>query len=65
MQHDCTKHVEIDCHFIKQKLEAGEICIPFVTLENQLADLLTKGLPIKRFEEHIGKIGMIDIHLPA
>ena len=41
------------------------ICIPFVSSENQLADLLTKGLPIKRFEELTSKVGMMDIHLPA
>ena len=62
VQHNRTKHVEIDRHFIKEKMEAGEVCIPFVTLENQIADVLTKRLPIKRFEELIGKFGMIDIY---
>ena len=28
VQHDRTKHVEIDRHFIKKKLEAGIICAP-------------------------------------
>ena len=31
VQHDQTKHVEIDRHFIKEKLEARIICIPFIT----------------------------------
>ena len=30
VQHDCTKHVEIDRHFIKEKLEKGIISLPFV-----------------------------------
>lgn len=32
-QHDRTRHVEIDRHFIKEKLEAGSICILFVPSE--------------------------------
>ncbi|KAE8723356.1 MORC family CW-type zinc finger protein 3 isoform 2 [Hibiscus syriacus] len=44
VQHDMTKHVEIDRHFIKERLENGDICIPFVPSSEQLADVLTKGL---------------------
>jgi len=65
VQHDCTKHVKIDSHFIKEKIEAKVICIPFISSKNQLADLLTKGLPIKRFEELTSNVGMMDIHSPA
>jgi hypothetical protein len=32
-QHDQAKHVEIDRHFIKEKLEAGTIIFPFVRFE--------------------------------
>ena len=65
VQHDYTKHVEIDSHFTKEKLGVGEICLSFVPSENQLADLLTKGLPLRRFKELVSKLRMIDIHLPA
>ncbi|KAL5548024.1 hypothetical protein UlMin_003255 [Ulmus minor] len=44
VQHDRTKHVEVDRHFIKEKLEAGIIIFPFVKSENQLADILTKAV---------------------
>ena len=44
VQHDRTKHVEVDRHFIKEKLDSGLICTPFVSTEGQLADVLTKGL---------------------
>ena len=42
VQHDRTKHVEVDRHFIKEKLDAKIISFPFVHSEEQLADILTK-----------------------
>nr|GEV96412.1 hypothetical protein CTI12_AA544960 [Tanacetum cinerariifolium] len=42
VQHDRTKHVEVDRHFIKEKLEAEIIELPFVKSSDQLADILTK-----------------------
>ncbi|RVX02276.1 Retrovirus-related Pol polyprotein from transposon RE1 [Vitis vinifera] len=44
IQHDRTKHIEIDRHFIKEKLEEGVVCMSYVPSEHQLADILTKGL---------------------
>ena len=40
VQHDKTKHVEIDRHFIKEKIDAGNLQISHVSSEFQLADLL-------------------------
>ncbi|RDY08622.1 hypothetical protein CR513_07127, partial [Mucuna pruriens] len=37
-----TKHIEIDCHFIREKLLAKEISTEFVNSSNQLADIFTK-----------------------
>lgn len=65
VQHDMTKHVEIDQHFIKEKLESSLIHLPYVPSEEQVVDILTKGLPVKRFEELASKLGMWDIHFPA
>jgi hypothetical protein len=48
--HERTKHIEIDCHFIRKKVQSKEIETPFVKSENQLADILTKRLSIKPFE---------------
>ncbi|WMV42737.1 hypothetical protein MTR67_036122 [Solanum verrucosum] len=59
-----TKHVEIDRHFIKDKLDQKIIHFPFVKSENQLADVLTKVISGKVFHEMIGKLGMIDIYAP-
>jgi len=65
IQHDQTKHIEIDNHFIKEKLESGLLHISYVSSNQQAANILTKGLPIKRFEELVSKLGMVDIHSPA
>ena len=46
VQHDKTKNVEIDRHFIKEKLESGIICTPYVSLDGQVVDVFTKGLAI-------------------
>ena len=42
VQHDRTKHIEIDRHFIKEKLDSGLICTPYVSTHGQLANILTK-----------------------
>ncbi|KAB2601926.1 feruloyl CoA ortho-hydroxylase 1-like [Pyrus ussuriensis x Pyrus communis] len=44
VQHDRTKHVEIDRHFIKEKLDAVIINFSFVGSQDQLTDVLTKGM---------------------
>ena len=61
VQHDRTKHVEIDRHFIKEKLNNGCICTPFVRSGDQLADILTKGLASRQFYFILSKLGMRDI----
>nr|XP_011465868.1 PREDICTED: putative disease resistance RPP13-like protein 3 [Fragaria vesca subsp. vesca] len=53
VQHDRTKHVEVDRHFIKEKLDAKIISFPFVPTEEQLADILTKGVSKKAFYDSL------------
>lgn len=65
VQHDRTKHVEVDRHFIKQKLEAKIVQFPFVRSYNQLADVLTKAVSSKTFYSSLDKLGIGDIYAPT
>jgi len=62
---DRTKHIEIDRHFIKQNLEEGVICFPFVRSEDQFADVLTKVVSNKNFCDSLNKLGIEDIFAPT
>lgn len=65
VQHDRTKHVEIDRHFIKENLDAKVIRIPFVKSEDQLADVLTKAVAARLFQSCLAKLGLEDIFSPT
>jgi hypothetical protein len=47
VQHDRTKHVEIDLFFIKEKIDDNIIVLSYVMSGKQVADCLTKGLGLK------------------
>ena len=65
IQHDRTKHIEIDRYFIKEKLEEGVVCTSYVPSEHQLANILTKGLNNSMFHNLLFKLGMEDIYSSA
>lgn len=65
VQHERTKHIEIDRHFIKEKLEEGLVCMTYVPSGRQLADVLTKGLSSSHFYNLISKLGMENIYSSA
>nr|GEW52781.1 putative copia-type protein [Tanacetum cinerariifolium] len=56
LQHDRTKHVEVDRHFIKEKPEAGIIELPFVKSSDQLADILTRAVGTDMFHKCLSKL---------
>jgi hypothetical protein len=62
IQYDRTKHTEIDQHFIKDKLNDDIMCMSFIGIKEQIADVFTKGLSIIDFSYVIGKMGMINIY---
>jgi hypothetical protein len=52
-------------YFIREKIYSKIIKIPLVRLYEQLADMLTKGVSSKMFNESLIKLGMSDIYMPT
>jgi 23S rRNA G2069 N7-methylase RlmK/C1962 C5-methylase RlmI len=43
--HACTKHIEIDFHFVREQVAARRLDIRFISTADQIADGFTKALP--------------------
>lgn len=54
-----TKHVEIDYHFVRERVTAGELNVNFLSTKDQVADIFTKPLPRPRFAELRVKLGIV------
>ena len=65
VHHDRTKHVEIDRHFITEKVTSETVKLNYVPTKHQTADILTKALPRLNFEDLTCKLGLYDIYSPA
>ena len=49
--HSKAKHIEIDCHFVRERVQRGSILLQFVASADQYADILTKGLCSSQFNK--------------
>ena len=49
VQHHRTKYIEIDIHFVREKVALGEVRVLHVPTSTQFADIFTKGLPTASF----------------
>ncbi|GKD73809.1 ribonuclease H-like domain-containing protein [Tanacetum coccineum] len=55
VQHQQTKHIEIDIHFIRDMVTVGQVRVLHVPSRYQYANIFTKGLPSALFEEFQSK----------
>lgn len=65
VQHDRTKHVELDRNYIKDNLDSKNIEVPYIKRVEQLADVMTHGVASGPFHTMLSKLGMRDIYAPT
>ena len=58
--HECTKHIEVDCHSICDAYDDQLISLPHVSTQLQIANILTKAVPRPRHQFLVGKLMLID-----
>jgi hypothetical protein len=51
VQHQRTKHIEIDLHFVRERVAIGDLRVLHVPTSSQYVDIFTKGLPSSVFTE--------------
>uniref|UniRef100_A0A6N2KBQ3 Uncharacterized protein n=2 Tax=Salix viminalis TaxID=40686 RepID=A0A6N2KBQ3_SALVM len=51
VQHQRTKHIEMDIHFVREKVARGQVRVLHVPSRYQIADIFTKSLPLQLFDD--------------
>jgi len=62
--HSRTKHMELDIHFVREKVCNKDLCVCHVTTDNQLTNILTKPLSTSRFCSMRSSLTIIDFQPP-
>ncbi|PNX89752.1 putative copia-type protein [Trifolium pratense] len=63
--HERTKHIEVDCHFIREHIQSKAISTAYVPTKQQQADIFTKSLGGKTFHDLQSKLGVHNPHSPT
>ena len=58
VHHSRTKHIDVRHHFIREKVESGEIKLEYVPTADQVADIFTKPLPVVKFVKFRSGLGI-------
>lgn len=62
--HERTKHIEVSCHFIREKFVENFISIGYEKTREQLVDLFTKAFNESQVNYLCSKLSMTNINAP-
>ena len=61
--HEHTKHIEVDCHYIREALTTNFISLLYISIDLQVVDIFTKAMTRECHQFLVGKLLLVD--LPA
>jgi len=56
--HECTKHIEVDSHFVRERILSRVICPRYIPMIEQLDDIFTKALGQRQFRYRLSKLAL-------
>ena len=62
--HDKSEHIEIQCFYIRDLVTKGAVKLVYVSIDEQVADVLTKPLSCEKFKYFRDKLGMVQKDIP-
>jgi hypothetical protein len=57
--HNRLKRIEIHYHFIRDMVQSGALKLQYISMDEQVADVLTKPLSCVKFEHFRDKLGIV------
>ncbi|CAL0306418.1 unnamed protein product [Lupinus luteus] len=63
--HERTKHIDVDCHVVRERIMNNTIHLLLIHTSLQLADVFTKPLSPSPFNKNLSKLGILNIHVPS
>ncbi|KAM1198584.1 hypothetical protein ACFX2I_009959 [Malus domestica] len=57
--HSRTKHLEVDYHYVREKVVRGQLLVNYICSQDQTADLFTKGLSAMHFKLLVSKLPVV------
>ncbi|GKD12422.1 cysteine-rich receptor-like protein kinase 8, partial [Tanacetum coccineum] len=58
--HARTKHIEVDCHYVRDQMKAGKIKPSYIHTKSQLVNVFTKVVTVEQHNNLLSKLGVCD-----